>query len=95
MQRRYIVVHGPARLVVKGDRGVRVERAERGRIFGQHQLVGFSTDLAYSATRVETIWPYFLGPEPLLKDRVLTGQGVLIVEEAPFPARRRGEGSRV
>lgn len=47
MQLRYLVFHGPARLVVQGGRGVRVERAERGRIFGQDQVVGFSSDLAY------------------------------------------------
>ncbi|MCC2603674.1 hypothetical protein [Sphingopyxis yananensis] len=94
MQLRYLVFHGPARLILKGGRGVRVEMAEQGRIFGQDQLVGFSADLSYSVTRTETFWPYFLGREPLLKDRVLAGQGVLIVEEAPKTRRdaheRRG-----
>ena len=84
LQLRYLVFHGPARLILKGGRGVRVERAENGRIFGQNQLVGFSSDLAYSITRTETFWPYFLGREQLLKDRVMAGEGVIIVEEAPF-----------
>ena len=88
LQLRYLVFHGPARLVLKGGRGVRVERAEQGRVFGQDQLVGFSADLAYSVTRTETFWPYFLGREQLLKDRVMAGEGVLIVEEAPLTARR-------
>ena len=48
LQLRYLVFHGPCRLVIKGGRGIRLERAERGRIFGQEQLVGFSADLAYS-----------------------------------------------
>lgn len=94
LQLRYLVFHGPARLIVKGGRGVRVEQAERGRVFGQHQLVGFSADLGYSVTRTETFWPYFLSREPLLKDRVESGEGVLIVEEAPMAGRggryRRG-----
>jgi len=94
MQLRYVVFHGSARLVVKGGRGVRVERSERGRIFGQDQLVGFSADLAYSVTRTETFWPYFLGREQLLKDRVEAGEGVLIVEEAPMAGRRSGEVRR-
>ncbi len=93
LQLRYIVFHGPARLVVKGGRGVRVERAERGRVFGQEQLVGFSADLAYSVTRTETFWPYLFGQESLLKDRVEAGEGVLIIEEAPFSGRGAG-GSR-
>lgn len=88
LQLRYLVFHGPARLVLKGGRGVRVEAAEQGRVFGQDQLVGFSTDLAYSVARTETFWPYFLGREPLLKDRVLAGEGVIIVEESPSTARR-------
>ncbi|WP_369061948.1 hypothetical protein ABOZ73_07320 [Caulobacter sp. 73W] len=87
MQLRFLVFHGPARLVLQGGRGVRVERAERGRILGQDQVVGFSTDLAYSVTRTETFWPYFFGREPLLKDRVAAGDGVLIVEEAPMAGR--------
>lgn len=91
MQLRYLVFHGPARLVIMGGRGVRVERAEQGRIFGQHQLVGFSCDLAYSVTRVETFWPYFFGREQLLKDRVEPGEGILIIEEAPMAGRRAGE----
>jgi len=79
--------------VIKGGRGVRVERAERGRIFGQDQLVGFSTDLAYSISRTETFWPYFFGREPLFKDRVEDGGGLLVIEEAPLAGRgRRGKG---
>ncbi|WP_277667791.1 hypothetical protein [Novosphingobium lindaniclasticum] len=84
LQLRYLVFHGPCRLVIKGGRGVRVEKAERGRVFGQAQLVGFSADLAYSVTRTETFWPYFLGYEQLFKDKVEAGAGVLIVEEAPM-----------
>lgn len=91
MQLRYVVFHGPARLIVKGGRGVRVERAERGRVFAQDQLVGFSADLAYSVTRTETFWPYFLGREQLLKDRVEAGHGVLVVEEAPMAGRNAGQ----
>ncbi len=91
LQLRYLVFHGPVRLIIKGGRGIRAERAERGRIFGQDQLVGFSADLAYSVTRAETFWPYFLGREQLLKDRVEAGNGLLIVEEAPMAGRRAGE----
>lgn len=90
MQLRFLVFHGPARLIVKGGRGIRVEAAERGRVFGQDQLVGFSTDLAYSVTRTETFAPYLFGRESLLKDQVAEGGGVLIVEEAPSVGRKRG-----
>jgi hypothetical protein len=92
-QWRYLAFHGPARLVVKGGRGVRIEAAERGRIVGEGQIIGFSTDLAYAVIRSETFWPYFFGREALLKDKVEAGGGVLLIEEAPLAGRsglRRG-----
>lgn len=92
-QWRYLAFHGPAQVVVKGGRGVRIEAAERGRIVGEGQILGFSTDLSYSVIRSETFWPYFFGREALLKDKVAQGAGVLLIEEAPLAGRsglRRG-----
>ncbi len=94
MQLRFIVFHGPGCLVVRGGRGVRVEPAAAGRIFGQDQLVGFSADLAYSVTRTETFAPYLFGREQLFKDKVEQGAGVLIIEEAPLAGRNGGEVRR-
>jgi hypothetical protein len=94
MQLRFFSFHGPGRLIVKGGRGIRVERAERGRIFAQDQLVGFSADLAYSVTRAETFAPFLFGLEPLLKDQVEEGSGILVIEEAPLSmsAGKAGKG---
>ena len=89
-QLRFLVFYGPARLVLKGGRGVRIEPVDEGRRFGQDQLVGFSADLAYRVTRTETFVPYLLGREPLLRDRVEGGQGLLVLEEAPRAGRRKG-----
>ena len=94
MQLRYLVFHGPCSVVLKGGRGVRVERAHRGRIFGQAQLIGFTADLGYSVTRTETFWPYFWGHEQLFKDKVEGGEGVLLIEEAPMAGRKRGAARR-
>jgi len=94
MQLRFMVFHGPGRLIVKGGRGVRIETAEAGRIFGQDQLIGFSADLAYSVTRTETFAPYLFGREQLFKDKVEEGGGVLVLEEAPFAGRSAGEVRR-
>ena len=89
LQLRFLVFHGPARLVVKGGRGVRVERATRGRVFGQDQLVGFSADLAYSVARTDTFRPYLFGLVPLFRDTVADGDGVVVIEEAPMAGRGR------
>ncbi len=89
-QWRYMVFCGPVQLVVKGGRGVRIEPAARGRIVGEGQMLGFSTDLAYAVIRSETFPPYFFGREALLKDKVEAGSGVLLIEEAPLTAGRSG-----
>ena len=89
-QLRFLVFHGPARLVLKGGRGVRIEAVDSGRRFGQDQLTGFSAELAYSVMRNETFVPYLLGREPLLRDRVEGGAGILVIEEAPRAGRRKG-----
>lgn len=82
-QLRFLVFHGPADILLSGGRGVRVEPAEAGRNIGQDQLIGFSAGLAYSTGRTETFLPYLFGRESLLKDRIATGTGILIAEEAP------------
>ena len=37
--------------------------------------------------RSETFWPYLFGREPLLKDRIESGPGLVLIEEAPFAGR--------
>ncbi len=86
-QFRYLEFQGPAKLVLKGGRGIRIEAAGPGRIVSQSQLIGFSADLAYSVIRTEVFLYYLFGREPLLKDRVEEGRGVLLVEEAPLAGK--------
>jgi hypothetical protein len=93
-QLRFLVFHGPAEIILTGGRGVRIEPALAGRSIGQDQLIGFSAGIAYSTGRTETFIPYLLGREPLLKDRVAAGSGILIAEEAPRAGRGRAGGRR-
>ncbi len=88
-QLRFLVFHGPADIILTGGRGVRIEPALAGRSIGQDQLIGFSAGIAYSTGRTETFIPYLFGREPLLKDRIAAGQGVLIAEEAPMAGRAK------
>lgn len=90
---RFLVFHGPADIILTGGRGVRIEPAVTGRSIGQDHLIGFSAGIAYSTGRNETFIPYLIGREPLLKDRIAAGDGVLIAEEAPIAARE-GHGTR-
>lgn len=91
LQLRFLVFHGPGRLILKGCRGVRVERPGGGRLISQAATLGFSARLAYSTTRCETFVPYWAGKEELFKD-LFSGDGVYVYEELPSTERRAGAG---
>lgn len=82
-QLRYLVFHGPATLVVRGSRGVRVEAAGRGRLVSQEATLGFSANLDYSTVRSDTFFPYYMGHVPLLQDRFGGGPGYYVYDETP------------
>ena len=90
LQLRYVVFHGPARLVVKGCRGVRVEKAGEGRRINQAATMGFSANLAYSTTRCDTFAAYLMGEQELFNDSFAGGAGVYVYEEMPHPGARAG-----
>ena len=91
-QFRYIVLHGPCKLLVKGCRGVRAECPEAGqaRLLNQNATIGFSANLAYSTTRCETFWAYFSGKEDLFNDQFSGEFGMYLYEEMPGAKRRSG-----
>ena len=94
LQLRYVVFHGPCRLLVKGCRGVRVEPPDAGRAINQDLTVGFSAHLHYATTRCETFAAYWLGQQALFNDRFTGESGVCVYEEMVPPQRRAGIGGR-
>lgn len=88
LQFRYIVFHGPATLIVKGCRGVRLEPAINGRTVNQAATLGFSANLDYSVARNETFLPYFFGERELFND-TWRGEGCCIHAATP----QRGDHS--
>jgi hypothetical protein len=68
LQLRYLVLHGPVRLIVQGRRGVRVEAAGAARAINQAATMGFSANLPYSTRRCETFAAYLRGKQELLND---------------------------
>ena len=87
LQFRYIVFHGPAKLIVKGCRGVRVEPAISGRTVNQAATLGFSANLDYSVARNETFWSYFFAERDLFNDS-WHGNGCCVHAETPYPNER-------
>ncbi|QYG07271.1 hypothetical protein [Janthinobacterium sp. PAMC25594] len=91
LQLRFIVFRGPVTLIVRGCRGVRLERAGQGRAISQSATLGFTTDVLYSTMRSETFLPYLRGQQALLNDRFDGKNGVYLYEETPRHGKQPGK----
>ena len=89
-QLRYLAFHGPAEMIVKGCRGVRIERGDSGRSINQAATIGFSANLSYSTSRCETFASYLLGKQELFNDNFSGGPGFYIYEEMPHFGKKAG-----
>jgi hypothetical protein len=92
LQLRYLVFHGPCRLLLKGCRGVRAEAPlpDQPRLINQAATLGFSANLDYRTIRCETFVPYLRGQEELFNDLFAGGPGWFIYEEMPGRDSRAG-----
>ncbi len=90
LQLRYLVFHGPAQLIVKGCRGIRIARAGNGQSINQAATIGFSANLAYSVTRCEPFAAYLMGKQELFDDNFAGGPGFYIYEETPHFGKKTG-----
>ena len=86
-QLRFLVLHGPCRLVLKGRRGVRLESAGGGRLIDQAATLAFDAGIPYGNVRTETFVPYWLGREELFNDRFGGTEGSYLYEERPGDRR--------
>ncbi|MGH8252015.1 MAG: hypothetical protein ACREVI_15210 [Steroidobacteraceae bacterium] len=93
-QLRYLVFHGPATLLVKGCRGIRIEQAGNGRSIDQSATIGFCAHLAHNVTRCETFPPYLFGKHSLFDDLFSGGPGFYVYEEVPDLGKRTGIAGR-
>jgi hypothetical protein len=90
LQFRYLVFQGPATLIVKGCRGVRVASAEPPRTISQAATIGFSARLHYSTVRSETFMAYLLGKKALFNDQFAGPTGSFAYQEIPSTEQRSG-----
>lgn len=86
-QLRFLVFHGPCKLVLTGRRGVRMEAAGAGRLINQAATLAFDASVPYSNVRTETFVPYWLGKEELFNDRFGGIDGSYLYEERPLDRR--------
>ena len=87
LQLRYLAFEGPATLVLKGCRGVRLERAGAGRTISQDATLGFSAHARYSTVRAEPFLPYLAGRQPLFHDSFAGQDACFLYEEVPRSAQ--------
>ncbi len=83
LQFRYLIFHGPVKLIVKGCRGIRVEKAGTGRSINQAATLGFSANLDYSTIRCGTFGAYLMGRDELFNDYFTGKSGFYVYEEMP------------
>ncbi|MGI4720692.1 MAG: hypothetical protein ACRYGO_22495 [Janthinobacterium lividum] len=88
LQLRYLAFEGPATLVVKGCRGVRLEAAAAGRTISQEATLGFSANARYGTVRAEPFLPYLQGVQPLFHDKFEGPDAWYLYEEVPRNAVR-------
>ena len=90
LQLRYLVFHGPAKLVLRGCGGVRLEAAGAGRLINQAATLGFSAHAEFSVTRCETFVSYWRGDQGLFNDRFSGDAAFYLYEETPNMRSKRG-----
>ena len=92
LQLRYLVFHGPCRLILQGCRGVKVESPDsrQARAINQAATLCFSANLGYKTVRTETFFPYLQGDEGLFNDLFFGDSGRFIYEEHPHGGREPG-----
>lgn len=91
LQFRYLIFHGPVRLIVQGTRGIRIEKAGTGRSINQGATLGFSANLQYSTLRCETFGAYLMGKDELFHDHFAANRpGFYVYEEMPNSGAKYG-----
>ncbi len=93
LQLRYLAFEGPVTLIVRGCRGVRMERAAGGRTIGQDATLGFSAHARYATVRAEPFLPYLQGRQPLFHDSFEGSTAWFLYEEVPRNAQASRRGS--
>ncbi len=88
LQFRYLVFHGPVRLLVQGGDGVKLVPAHDDLRLHQRRTIGFSANARYATVRGGAFGAYLRGQTDLLDDR-FAGENAWYVaqDKPPGPAR--------
>lgn len=90
LQLRYMVFHGPGKLIIKGCKGIQVAPANSGRSINQLATIGFTANIEYSNSRTETFYPYMKGKKELFNDNFCGTSGYYVYETLPYADKKGG-----
>ena len=87
LQLRYMVFHGPAKLILKGCNGVQVDSVQESATINQASTIGFTANLRYSVSRCEPFFAYLTGKQELFDDCFAGSSGYFVHEVSPKQAK--------
>ena len=91
---RFLIVHGPCKIIMKGLRGILFEEATNaGKLANDPCVLGFTPNLEFSNVRCETFMSYFTGNDYLFNDKFVGQSGFFILEKVPSSSAK-GRGFR-
>ena len=90
LQLRYLTFSGPAKILVKGCQGVRVDASGTGQSLNQASTIGFTANLSYSVRRCDPFIAYVRGKQELFDDNFSGPAGFYISEVTPFVGKKSG-----
>jgi len=82
-QLRVLVLKGPARLVLKGTRGIFLQKITPSTPCLCEGVIGYSANLVVQSNRTETFWAFHRNRRELLKHRFSGAEGVVLQEIHP------------
>jgi hypothetical protein len=86
-QFRYIVFHGPGKLILKGGHKVIVEPVQSGLESNRHLTIGYTANLKYSAIRRSGFWSFVFGYSYLGGERFAGQSGVVLSSATAITAQ--------
>ena len=82
-QLRVLVLKGPARLILKGTRGIFLQKVTPSTPCLCEGVIGYSANLVMESSRTETFWAFHRNKRGLFKHRFSGAEGVILQEIHP------------
>jgi hypothetical protein len=82
-QIRVLVLKGESEIVIKGTRGIFLQKVQADSTYSCEGVIGYSTNLLLQPKRTETFWAFHRNKRELFKQRFSSAEGVVLQEKNP------------